>query len=81
MCGIVGYFRKAEGEGPIGEVMLRMITALGWAARNGAPSMTVAPSSPVRRAARYTAPATTTFAIGSSISVPRKMMCSFSNLE
>jgi glutamate synthase domain-containing protein 1 len=29
MCGIVGYFRKAEGEGPLGEVMLRMITALG----------------------------------------------------
>ena len=29
MCGIVGYFRKAEGEGPIGEVMLRMITAMG----------------------------------------------------
>ena len=29
MCGIVGYFRKAESEGPIGEVMLRMITALG----------------------------------------------------
>jgi methylamine---glutamate N-methyltransferase subunit A len=29
MCGIVGYFRKADSEGPIGEVMLRMITALG----------------------------------------------------
>jgi methylamine---glutamate N-methyltransferase subunit A len=29
MCGIVGYFRKAEGEGPLGEIMLRMITALG----------------------------------------------------
>jgi methylamine---glutamate N-methyltransferase subunit A len=29
MCGIVGYFRKAEGEGPLGEVMLRMLTALG----------------------------------------------------
>ncbi|HUR95274.1 MAG TPA: hypothetical protein VMY76_11860 [Gemmatimonadales bacterium] len=29
MCGIVGYFRKAQGEGPLGEVMLRMITALG----------------------------------------------------
>ena len=29
MCGIVGYFRKAESEGPLGEVMLRMITALG----------------------------------------------------
>jgi methylamine---glutamate N-methyltransferase subunit A len=29
MCGIVGYFRKAASEGPLGEVMLRMITALG----------------------------------------------------
>lgn len=29
MCGIVGYFRKTDGEGPIGEIMLRMITALG----------------------------------------------------
>ena len=29
MCGIVGYFRKADSEGPIGEIMLRMITALG----------------------------------------------------
>jgi glutamate synthase domain-containing protein 1 len=29
MCGIVGYFRKLDSEGPIGEVMLRMITALG----------------------------------------------------
>ncbi len=29
MCGIVGYFRKAEGEGPLGEIMFRMITALG----------------------------------------------------
>jgi glutamate synthase domain-containing protein 1 len=29
MCGIVGYFRKVDSEGPIGEVMLRMITALG----------------------------------------------------
>lgn len=29
MCGIVGYFRRSEGEGPLGEVMLRMITALG----------------------------------------------------
>jgi len=29
MCGVVGYFRKAESEGPVGEVMLRMITALG----------------------------------------------------
>jgi glutamate synthase domain-containing protein 1 len=29
MCGIVGYFRKSGSEGPLGEVMLRMITALG----------------------------------------------------
>ena len=29
MCGIVGYFRKLDSEGPIGEVMLRMITAMG----------------------------------------------------
>ena len=29
MCGIVGYFRKGASEGPLGEVMLRMITALG----------------------------------------------------
>jgi methylamine---glutamate N-methyltransferase subunit A len=29
MCGIVGYFRKSQSEGPVGEVMLRMITALG----------------------------------------------------
>lgn len=29
MCGIVGYFRKADSEGPLGEVMLRMIAALG----------------------------------------------------
>jgi glutamate synthase domain-containing protein 1 len=29
MCGIVGYFRKSDSEGPLGEVMLRMITALG----------------------------------------------------
>ena len=29
MCGIVGYFRKAKGDAPLGEVMLRMITALG----------------------------------------------------
>ena len=29
MCGIVGYFRKAGSEGPLGDVMLRMITALG----------------------------------------------------
>jgi methylamine---glutamate N-methyltransferase subunit A len=29
MCGIVGYFRKAGNEGPLGDVMLRMITALG----------------------------------------------------
>jgi glutamate synthase domain-containing protein 1 len=29
MCGIVGYFRKTDSEGAIGEVMLRMITALG----------------------------------------------------
>jgi len=29
MCGIVGYFRKSDSDGPLGEVMLRMITALG----------------------------------------------------
>jgi glutamate synthase domain-containing protein 1 len=29
VCGIVGYFRKADNEGPIGEIMLRMMTALG----------------------------------------------------
>ena len=29
MCGIVGYFRKASGEGPLGAVVLRMLSALG----------------------------------------------------
>jgi len=29
MCGIVGFFRKGPGEVPLGEVLLRMLTALG----------------------------------------------------
>ena len=29
MCGIVGYFRKTAGEGPLGDVVYRMLEALG----------------------------------------------------